>query len=76
LRRVRLKRHDVLQEPHCPLRKVYFIESGVATMFAHTKHGGQVEVGIVGRFGLIGRRRLLPSPPRPTPTELRLSSPR
>jgi CRP-like cAMP-binding protein len=54
LRRVRLKRHDVLQEPHCPLRKVYFIESGVATMFAHTKHGGQVEVGIVGRFGLIG----------------------
>jgi CRP-like cAMP-binding protein len=54
LRRVRLKRHDVLQEPRCPLRKVYFIESGVAAMFANTKRDGQVEVGLVGRFGFIG----------------------
>jgi CRP-like cAMP-binding protein len=54
LQRVQLDRHEVLQEPNRRVKKVHFIESGVATLFAHTKRDGRIEVGIVGRFGVIG----------------------
>jgi len=54
LQRVLLHRHDVLQEPHAPVRKVYFIESGVANMIAHTERDGRVEVGLIGRYGFVG----------------------
>ena len=54
LRRVQLKRQDVLQEPHRPVSKVYFLERGMAIMFADSKRDGRVEVGMVGRFGLVG----------------------
>jgi CRP-like cAMP-binding protein len=54
LRRVQLKRQDVLQEPHRPISKVYFLERGMAIMFADSKRDGRVEVGMVGRFGLVG----------------------
>ena len=54
LRRVQLKRQDVLQEPHRPVSKVYFLERGMAIMFADSQRDGRVEVGMVGRFGLVG----------------------
>jgi CRP-like cAMP-binding protein len=52
--RVQLKRNHVLQGPHRQVRHAYFIESGVAAMFADTNHNRLIEVGIVGRFGFIG----------------------
>jgi CRP-like cAMP-binding protein len=54
LQRVQLKRHDVLQRPNRRTRQVHFIESGVATLLAHTNRDGWIEVGMVGRFGLVG----------------------
>jgi CRP-like cAMP-binding protein len=54
LRRVRLKRGQMLQEPHRPLDRVYFIERGMAVLMARTKRDAQVGVGIIGRAGLVG----------------------
>lgn len=54
LRRVPLRRHAILQEPHRPVRDVFFIEAGVANILAYSKRDGQVEVGLVGRFGFVG----------------------
>lgn len=56
---VHIKRRVVLQEAHMPVDKVYFIESGMAAVLASTQDDGPVEVGIVGRFGLIGVPALL-----------------
>lgn len=54
LRRVALGRGDVLQEPNRPIERVHFIEDGVAVLLAHTICDGLVEVGIIGRLGLVG----------------------
>src|SRR5215510_1049259 len=54
LRRVPLKRGQILQEPHSPLERVYFIERGMAVLMARTKRDGQMGVGIIGRAGLVG----------------------
>jgi CRP-like cAMP-binding protein len=54
LERVRLKQRDVLQRPNRRVSTVYFLESGLANIFANTKRDGPVDVSIVGRFGLIG----------------------
>ena len=54
LQRVKLKQNDLLQQPNRRLSNVFFLESGLANIFANTKRDGKVEVGIVGRFGLIG----------------------
>lgn len=54
LRRVPLKRGQILQEPHSPLERVYFIERGMAVLMARTKRDGQVGVAIIGRAGLVG----------------------
>lgn len=54
LRRVQLKKGEILQESHSRAGKVYFIERGVAVILARTRRDGQVGVGLVGRLGLIG----------------------
>ena len=65
LRRVRLKRGKMLQEPHRPLDRVYFIEHGMAVLMGRTKRDGQVGVAIIGRragwrTGRAGRHALPP----------------
>jgi CRP-like cAMP-binding protein len=54
LRHVQLKRHDLLQEAHRPIDRVYFLQQGVAVLLARTRRDGEVGVAIVGRFGLVG----------------------
>jgi CRP-like cAMP-binding protein len=54
LRPVALKRRAILQEHNHPVQHVYFIERGVASIFARTQRDGPVEVGIVGRLGFVG----------------------
>jgi CRP-like cAMP-binding protein len=54
LERVQLKRRAIVQERHWPLEYVYFLERGVASIFAWTRQDGPVQVAIVGRYGLVG----------------------
>jgi CRP-like cAMP-binding protein len=54
LQRVPLRKSDILQWPNRQVSRIYFLECGLANIFANTERDGQVEVGIVGRFGLIG----------------------
>lgn len=54
LSRVILNRHQILQEPNRSSDYAYFIERGVAFLFARTQRDGPVEVGMIGRFGLVG----------------------
>ena len=44
-----LERRTVLQEHHRPIEHVYFIERGVASLFARTQRNGPVEVATIGR---------------------------
>ncbi len=51
---VPLGRRAVLQDHFHPIEHVYFIESGVASLYARTRADGPIEVAVVGRFGLVG----------------------
>jgi CRP-like cAMP-binding protein len=59
LQRVEIKRRAIVQERHWPVEHVYFIECGVASIFAWTSQDGPVQVALVGRFGLVGVSALL-----------------
>ena len=54
LQPIALKRRTILQEHNRPIEHVYFIERGVASLFARTQRDGPVEVSIVGRLGFVG----------------------
>jgi CRP-like cAMP-binding protein len=54
LRLVKFKRGAVLQERNCDIRHVHFIEHGVASLISRTPKDGPIEVGMIGRFGLVG----------------------
>jgi CRP-like cAMP-binding protein len=56
---VRLPRRAILEESDTRPGAIYFIEEGMAAMLARTQADGQVEVGIIGRSGLIGVPALL-----------------
>ena len=49
-----LRKRQILQESNQPMAYAYFIEHGAASLFSRTARDGAVEVGIVGRFGLVG----------------------
>jgi CRP-like cAMP-binding protein len=54
LQPIALKRRAILQEHNRPIEHVYFIERGVASLFARTQRDGPVEVAIVGRLAFVG----------------------
>ena len=54
LERVTLKPRAILQENCRRLEHAYFIERGVASLFARTREDGWLQVGIVGRRGFVG----------------------
>ena len=54
LQPVALKRRAILQEHNRPIEHIYFIERGVASLFARTHRDGPVEVAMVGRLGFVG----------------------
>ena len=50
---------DVLVQPHQPVEHVYFPEEGLVSVVAITAGGRRIEVGIVGRDGMVGTPILL-----------------
>ena len=58
---VHLPRRAILQDHSCPIEHVYFVESGVASLYARTRTDGPVEIAVVGRFGLVGVSAVLRS---------------
>lgn len=53
-RRVALPARATLCEADEPLPYAWFIESGVCSVLAHARNGDVVEVGLIGREGLVG----------------------
>ena len=54
LQHVVLKRRTILQEHNRTVEYIYFIERGVASLFARTQRDGPVEIAVVGRLGFVG----------------------
>jgi CRP-like cAMP-binding protein len=54
LQQIVLRRRAILQEHNRLIEHIYFIERGVASLFARTQRDGPVEVSIVGRLGFVG----------------------
>ena len=50
----RLRLKQVLVEPNEPITHVWFVREGVGSMIATEQEGGDIEVGTVGREGLVG----------------------
>jgi CRP-like cAMP-binding protein len=44
----------VLEEPNKPIKYVYFIESGFASVVAISAHSRKIEIGLIGREGMSG----------------------
>lgn len=59
LTRVVLERRSVLQDHFHRIEHVYFIERGVASLYARTRADGPVEVAQVGPFGFVGAAAVL-----------------
>jgi CRP-like cAMP-binding protein len=51
---VRLRTHHVLHEARRSIRSVYFVDSGLASVLSVMRDGRCVEVGLVGKEGLVG----------------------
>src|SRR5689334_21148479 len=52
LERVSLPVGTRLAEPNTPIRHVYFLDEGIASVVASTPQGRRIEVGLIGREGL------------------------
>lgn len=50
---INLPRGEILQRPDQPIAYSYFVTDGVISVVAWTEEGGSVEVGIVGREGMV-----------------------
>jgi CRP-like cAMP-binding protein len=59
LRRTDLEFKRVLYEPYQPVRTIYFLESGMVSMLVPLEDGHFMEVGLVGREGLVGLTAVL-----------------
>ncbi|HYM78356.1 MAG TPA: Crp/Fnr family transcriptional regulator [Candidatus Dormibacteraeota bacterium] len=51
---VRLKLHQVLHEPGETIKSCYFVNAGLMSVLAVQPDGRMVEVGLIGREGLVG----------------------
>jgi len=54
LKPVDLARETVLEEADTPIRRVYFLISGVGSTVASTRNGSSIEVGLFGLEGMSG----------------------
>jgi CRP-like cAMP-binding protein len=54
LRATPLELRQVLEEPNTPILQIYFPESGITSIVAHTRHDRRLEVGLIGREGMSG----------------------
>ncbi len=51
---VKLPQHEILHEPGEKIRFTYFLNEGMASLVALSRDGRSVEVGIVGKEGMVG----------------------
>lgn len=54
MERVPLPLRQVVHEPGKPIEAVYFVEAGVVSMIVSLAEGDALEVGMVGREGMVG----------------------
>ena len=59
LQPVSLAQRQVLYEVGAPLECIYFIEGGIASVLTSMTDGSTIEVGMIGREGLVGAAALL-----------------
>ena len=65
MERVPLAFRQVLHEPNKPIGFAYFIEQGMASVIAHPGTAHAIEVGIIGREGMVGLPLVLGSDTSP-----------
>ena len=51
---VELELRQGLEKPHKPIKNVFFLESGIASVVARANGGAKIEAGIIGREGVTG----------------------
>lgn len=51
---VTLEPRQILYRAHVPISGVYFLESGLVSLVARLERGGAIEIGIIGREGMVG----------------------
>jgi CRP-like cAMP-binding protein len=51
---VRLHMKEVLYEVHAPVKHIYFVLSGVASLIANTEGDDGIEVATIGNEGMVG----------------------
>ena len=54
LERIGLPKHQLLHEMARPMRFVYFLNDGLASLLNVMKDGKSVEVGLIGKEGFVG----------------------
>jgi CRP-like cAMP-binding protein len=59
LKTVPLSLRQVIYEAGAPLKKVYFIEQGVASILTDLASGAKIEVGMIGYEGVVGVAAML-----------------
>jgi CRP-like cAMP-binding protein len=59
LQPVSLAQRQVLYEVGAPLDSIYFLEAGVASVLTSMSNGSTIEVGMIGREGMVGSAALL-----------------
>jgi CRP-like cAMP-binding protein len=68
LRVAALKLHQELEQPNRPIRRVYFIEEGIASVVAVSLGRHRVEIGLIGPEGMTGVMVLLGNHQSPNST--------
>jgi CRP-like cAMP-binding protein len=61
LKRRFIEAGDILHEAGSPIERIYFIESGVATLGVATENGGYTYIAPVGNEGVIGLAGIMPA---------------
>jgi CRP-like cAMP-binding protein len=51
---VELPQRQILHAPEAPIEAIYFPETGMVSLVAGLEEGGQGEVGVIGREGMVG----------------------
>jgi CRP-like cAMP-binding protein len=54
LKPVELEARQILHRAQVPIPAVYFLESGIVSLVARLERGGAIEIGVIGREGMIG----------------------
>jgi CRP-like cAMP-binding protein len=68
-----LRLRQVLEEPNAPIQHVYFPESGLISIVAHTKRDRRIDVGLIGLEGMTGLSLVMGSDRSPNETFIQIA---